>query len=154
VKSLGYDYFALKNIVEYESGPGCSKQDKLLTFFFIFNILYFCKMNDGSLISDICILPKAAGPCNMNINRWYYDYFTGKCREFEYSGCHGNRNRFISEPECYHSCVLRNIPTPAPTTTTTLPTSTFGKCYLWMRHQHNFTRCSCVRLYTCTVHFT
>ncbi|XP_023211883.1 papilin-like isoform X2 [Centruroides sculpturatus] len=53
---------------------------------------------------EICILPKVEGPCLGNFPRWYYDYMDGHCKEFIYSGCRGNRNRFVTKGQCEKIC--------------------------------------------------
>jgi hypothetical protein len=44
------------------------------------------------------------GPCTDNVSMWYFDSDNQQCRVFEYSGCQGNANRFISENECKRVC--------------------------------------------------
>ncbi len=53
---------------------------------------------------SVCDLPKAEGACSGNFSRWYYDSNEGTCTEFNYSGCEGNANRFVSEGECSAAC--------------------------------------------------
>ena len=36
--------------------------------------------------------------------RWYFDTESGECLAFEYSGCLGNRNRFMAEEDCANAC--------------------------------------------------
>ncbi|MFH4983935.1 hypothetical protein AB6A40_010644 [Gnathostoma spinigerum] len=36
--------------------------------------------------------------------KWYYDRFSHRCREFYYSGCGGNPNRFDTFDECDRQC--------------------------------------------------
>jgi hypothetical protein len=52
----------------------------------------------------LCRKPKAEGGCREELPRWYYDRVTGRCRQFSYSGCGGNNNRFLEEAECEASC--------------------------------------------------
>lgn len=53
---------------------------------------------------EICSLPKAEGPCLGNFPRWYFDYSYGVCREFTYTGCSGNKNRFVDKVACEKLC--------------------------------------------------
>ncbi|XP_039249097.2 inter-alpha-trypsin inhibitor-like isoform X1 [Styela clava] len=53
---------------------------------------------------DICSLPYVKGPCKANFERWYYDGET--CTTFQYGGCKGNNNNFLSEHECSVRCPI------------------------------------------------
>ena len=44
------------------------------------------------------------GPCNMNIQRWYYDDGSNSCKKFTFGGCNGNRNKFQSKQLCEQHC--------------------------------------------------
>ena len=46
-----------------------------------------------------------AGSCHRALQRWYYDSNEGKCFQFTYSGCRGNRNRFMTELQCMTQCL-------------------------------------------------
>lgn len=52
----------------------------------------------------VCSLPKASGPCLGNFPRWHFDSASGVCRDFIYSGCEGNKNRFIDRVSCENMC--------------------------------------------------
>ena len=67
------------------------------------------RMEDDS--SDACSMPPAAGPCNRELVRWYYDPIIGRCRKFLFGGCDGNGNNFASRGACEDSCGRRR---PAP----------------------------------------
>lgn len=51
-----------------------------------------------------CSLPPLAGRCSEHLIRWYYDERDKRCYEFEFTGCRGNRNNFITERECLVWC--------------------------------------------------
>lgn len=53
---------------------------------------------------SICEQPLDAGPCRGEFQRWFYDDQTGVCTNFTYGGCHGNKNRFITQEACQNSC--------------------------------------------------
>uniref|UniRef100_A0A1I7XIJ1 ADAM_spacer1 domain-containing protein n=1 Tax=Heterorhabditis bacteriophora TaxID=37862 RepID=A0A1I7XIJ1_HETBA len=53
---------------------------------------------------DICTLPRSSGPCQDAISMWFFDVEMGECRQFTYSGCRGNGNRFTSKTDCESSC--------------------------------------------------
>ena len=56
-------------------------------------------------VTDICALPGVVGPCEAIIPRYYYNAVTGQCEYFEYGGCDGNANNFITQEECEAACV-------------------------------------------------
>ena len=53
---------------------------------------------------DLCELPMAQGNCSQNILKWFYDHKTKYCREFVFTGCNGNENRFETRPQCTDLC--------------------------------------------------
>ncbi|XP_075555420.1 proteoglycan-like sulfated glycoprotein papilin isoform X2 [Dermacentor variabilis] len=53
---------------------------------------------------EICILAKEEGRCLSEDRKWYYDYVEGRCKEFVYTGCQGNRNRFNTRDQCERMC--------------------------------------------------
>ncbi|XP_054715693.1 papilin-like [Uloborus diversus] len=53
---------------------------------------------------DICKLPKIRGPCSGSFTQWYFETEHGECREFTYSGCQGNGNRFNDKESCEIQC--------------------------------------------------
>lgn len=55
-----------------------------------------------------CLLPKDIGPCDADIERYYYDTETKSCKEFRYGGCQGNKNNFIILDACKSSCRTGN----------------------------------------------
>ena len=53
---------------------------------------------------DKCLLPKEVGPCRMNKDMYYFDIATRKCSLFQYGGCKGNENQFVTMEECQNVC--------------------------------------------------
>ncbi|RUS81718.1 hypothetical protein EGW08_010525, partial [Elysia chlorotica] len=51
-----------------------------------------------------CRLPATKGSCRGSEMRYHFDYMTGLCKEFEYTGCRGNPNNFGSMSECRSAC--------------------------------------------------
>ncbi|XP_053670896.1 papilin [Anopheles nili] len=54
---------------------------------------------------DVCADRMDAGQCGDSIPKYYYDLRTHACYAFNYSGCEGNGNRFVSAEECEGTCV-------------------------------------------------
>lgn len=55
---------------------------------------------------DRCTLPSERGPCGEDQERWYFDIQMQKCLPFEYGGCLGNENNFLTMDECTEACQL------------------------------------------------
>ena len=53
---------------------------------------------------DLCRLPAVRGACKRTKTRWFSDPSSRGCRQFMYSGCLGNDNRFDSESACQQRC--------------------------------------------------
>jgi hypothetical protein len=53
---------------------------------------------------DICDLPMAEGNCTQKATKWFYDKKAKYCRQFEFSGCNGNENRFETRQQCTEIC--------------------------------------------------
>ena len=56
---------------------------------------------------DTCLLKKNPGRCMALIPRYYYNSENGKCEEFMYGGCGGNRNNFEDIKACQERCVKK-----------------------------------------------
>lgn len=55
--------------------------------------------------SDVCKMPKDAGPCEEYRVVWYFEPVGRHCRRFYYGGCDGNENKFNSSEECHSRCL-------------------------------------------------
>ncbi|NXY52913.1 TFPI1 inhibitor, partial [Callaeas wilsoni] len=53
---------------------------------------------------SLCMTPMDRGLCRAKELRFFYNYSTGRCRPFSYSGCGGNENNFISRKSCLRIC--------------------------------------------------
>ncbi|KAH8381906.1 hypothetical protein KR009_000904, partial [Drosophila setifemur] len=69
-----------------------------------------------------CALPPVRGRCSDVSRRWYFDERSGGCLEFEFTGCRGNRNNFVSERECLSFCRDQSSVEPLP------PAPTYSVC--------------------------
>nr|CDS31834.1 Papilin [Hymenolepis microstoma] len=54
---------------------------------------------------NICKLPKEEGPCRGKNPRFYYNSASEQCLEFNYGGCRGNANNFLTKAECKARCI-------------------------------------------------
>ncbi|KAM7048816.1 tissue factor pathway inhibitor isoform 2-T2 [Acridotheres tristis] len=55
-------------------------------------------------VPSLCMTPMDRGLCRAKELRFFYNYSTGRCRPFSYSGCGGNENNFISRKSCLRIC--------------------------------------------------
>ncbi|XP_051018961.1 protein AMBP [Acomys russatus] len=53
---------------------------------------------------DSCQLSYSEGPCLGMYQRYYYNGTSMACETFQYGGCLGNGNNFITEKECLQTC--------------------------------------------------
>ena len=44
------------------------------------------------------------GNCSQKLLKWFYDTEVRYCRQFEFTGCNGNENRFESRHQCTEIC--------------------------------------------------
>ena len=51
-----------------------------------------------------CELEKDQGDCHAAIPMYYFNKNTGRCEQFVYGGCGGNKNRFETKIECEKIC--------------------------------------------------
>uniref|UniRef100_A0A8P4FXL4 Amyloid-beta A4 protein n=1 Tax=Dicentrarchus labrax TaxID=13489 RepID=A0A8P4FXL4_DICLA len=56
------------------------------------------------VVKDVCWANAETGPCRAMLPRWYFDHQEGRCAQFIYGGCGGNRNNFESEEYCLSVC--------------------------------------------------
>eukprot|EP00892_Ulva_mutabilis_P009511 jgi/Ulvmu1/6932/UM032_0010.1 len=63
----------------------------------------------GSGIPKLCSLPPDGGPCDGDFKRYYFQSFLG-CQPFQYGGCEGNANNFVSLSACEGVCLGLNLP--------------------------------------------
>lgn len=61
---------------------------------------------DYETAKTICTLEPDAGSCRGVYQRFYYNPSRQACNEFEYSGCRGNQNNFLTSETCMSSCSL------------------------------------------------
>lgn len=61
----------------------------------------------------ICNLEADGGSCRGVYKRYYYDPSRQSCQEFEYGGCRGNQNNFLTSEICMSSCSLIRASVPS-----------------------------------------
>ncbi|GFV04948.1 kunitz-type protease inhibitor 1 [Trichonephila clavipes] len=64
------------------------------------------KQNFTPVSPDYCYQPKDLGSCRGSIHRYYFDPKEKICKIFTYGGCNGNKNNFMSLPECQKKCII------------------------------------------------
>lgn len=61
---------------------------------------------DYETAMTVCSMEVDIGSCRGLYKRFYYNPSTQSCREFEYGGCRGNQNNFLTSELCMTSCSL------------------------------------------------
>lgn len=52
----------------------------------------------------LCFEPKDEGECSAEVTRFYYNYEKKTCAAFQYTGCGGNNNNFVTLKDCNNIC--------------------------------------------------
>ncbi|NXD90694.1 TFPI1 inhibitor, partial [Chaetorhynchus papuensis] len=66
--------------------------------------LFLLVLPEPPPIPSLCMTPMDRGLCRAKELRFFYNYSTGRCRPFSYSGCGGNENNFVSRKSCLRIC--------------------------------------------------
>ncbi|XP_009466286.1 PREDICTED: tissue factor pathway inhibitor isoform X2 [Nipponia nippon] len=59
---------------------------------------------------SVCAMKADEGPCKAIHMRYYFNIQSRECEIFEYGGCHGNENNFLTLEECQQNCVVTELP--------------------------------------------
>lgn len=59
------------------------------------------------LVHSFCAMKADDGPCKAIHIRYFFNIKSRKCEVFEYGGCHGNENNFLTLEECQEKCVAK-----------------------------------------------
>ena len=70
----------------------------------VFKFTFSLSINCYSFPIDFCTFFPDRGSCTNNTERWYFNYAFGRCQQFTYGGCGGNRNNFEKLEECLQGC--------------------------------------------------
>ena len=62
------------------------------------------RLNVYYIEPDPCTLDPYKGPCNGQIQRYFYNVTSSKCERFLYGGCYGNENNFFNIHDCEEKC--------------------------------------------------
>nr|XP_006114878.1 tissue factor pathway inhibitor isoform X1 [Pelodiscus sinensis]XP_025036336.1 tissue factor pathway inhibitor isoform X1 [Pelodiscus sinensis] len=60
--------------------------------------------------NSICAFKADAGACKAIYTRYYFNIQTHQCEVFEYGGCYGNENNFLTLEQCQETCVVSESP--------------------------------------------
>lgn len=64
---------------------------------------------DFETARTVCNLPSDNGACRGSYKRFFYNPNNQDCEEFEYGGCRGNQNNFLTRDVCLSTCsIIRN----------------------------------------------
>uniref|UniRef100_A0A671X051 BPTI/Kunitz inhibitor domain-containing protein n=1 Tax=Sparus aurata TaxID=8175 RepID=A0A671X051_SPAAU len=58
----------------------------------------------------VCLLRQDTGGCQEYTEMWSFDNDRGRCTRFWYSGCGGNKNRFVTKKDCEKTSSLLKLP--------------------------------------------
>ncbi|XP_053216027.1 tissue factor pathway inhibitor isoform X1 [Podarcis raffonei] len=59
---------------------------------------------------SICAFKADGGPCKALHVRYHFDIQTRQCEIFNYGGCEGNENNFLTLEECQLKCIVPDVP--------------------------------------------
>ncbi|XP_030062805.1 inter-alpha-trypsin inhibitor isoform X2 [Microcaecilia unicolor] len=57
---------------------------------------------------DFCLLEPDPGLCQALMPKYFYNSTSQACERFNYGGCGGNKNNFVSKDQCVESCINKN----------------------------------------------
>ncbi|NXP72174.1 TFPI1 inhibitor, partial [Ramphastos sulfuratus] len=77
---------------------------KLVNCSAVSNLVFFLLFLEPPPIPSLCMTAMDRGLCRAKELRFFYNYTTGRCHPFSYSGCGGNENNFTSKKSCLRIC--------------------------------------------------
>uniref|UniRef100_A0A8C7XD13 Tissue factor pathway inhibitor n=1 Tax=Oryzias sinensis TaxID=183150 RepID=A0A8C7XD13_9TELE len=91
----------------------------------LFSAISFCFVSNWMLVylfpahgqqpiifNELCAMKADPGPCKAIKDRYFFNVSTARCEEFEYGGCSGNSNNFVTLQECEETCVVSDEKNP------------------------------------------
>lgn len=76
------------------------------------NLPLLLLMPAAYIMKEYCFQPKDEGACQEYTSRYYYNRETGTCELFNYGGCKGNKNNFLTVKSCQLVCIEGSINRP------------------------------------------
>uniref|UniRef100_A0A8C7ZIM1 BPTI/Kunitz inhibitor domain-containing protein n=1 Tax=Oryzias sinensis TaxID=183150 RepID=A0A8C7ZIM1_9TELE len=76
--------------------------------------------------SKACAKAPDSGPCFGMVQRYFYNPTKMSCEIFNYGGCLGNQNNFVTEKECLQRCPVCRLPMDAKPCVGSPPIWTFN----------------------------
>ncbi|XP_062972353.1 tissue factor pathway inhibitor isoform X2 [Elgaria multicarinata webbii] len=58
----------------------------------------------------ICAYKADAGSCRAIHIRYFFNILTRQCEMFNFGGCKGNENNFLTQEECQEACIVPDVP--------------------------------------------
>lgn len=55
----------------------------------------------------VCAMKADSGPCKAIHSRYHFNIETRQCEMFDYGGCEGNDNNFLTLEECQEKCIVK-----------------------------------------------
>ncbi|KAL1421535.1 hypothetical protein MTO96_023062 [Rhipicephalus appendiculatus] len=77
-------------------------------------VFQICKWaaDDFGAVGDFdpqCTPTADPGPCRGYFPMWWYNVLSGRCEDFIYGGCKGNKNKYKTKEECERTCVEKSM---------------------------------------------
>uniref|UniRef100_A0A3Q3BFU0 Tissue factor pathway inhibitor n=1 Tax=Kryptolebias marmoratus TaxID=37003 RepID=A0A3Q3BFU0_KRYMA len=83
-----------------------------LKFCFLFPAAVHGSQPEPLIFNELCSMKDDPGPCKAIKERFFFNVNTGRCEIFEYGGCGGNANNFLTREDCEESCVVSDDKNP------------------------------------------
>ncbi|KAF0026147.1 hypothetical protein F2P81_020884 [Scophthalmus maximus] len=61
------------------------------------------------IFNELCAFKDEPGPCKAIKERFFFNVDSGHCELFEYGGCGGNANNFLTLEACEETCVVSAV---------------------------------------------
>uniref|UniRef100_A0A671X006 BPTI/Kunitz inhibitor domain-containing protein n=1 Tax=Sparus aurata TaxID=8175 RepID=A0A671X006_SPAAU len=95
------------NRFKCEKAPGWNNISWLQTVEHTSDVLSVTRESLSCLPPAVCLLRQDTGGCQEYTEMWSFDNDRGRCTRFWYSGCGGNKNRFVTKKDCEKTCLTQ-----------------------------------------------